>query len=173
MISIANSILFRHSTTKSHDKLREHFTQISDNLCKPDSLPDNEIAKIWDDALEFVSKIKEQEHFRKGKSADEVRNEDGVWMPPEVRLELAKYMWALTSHSPRRFMIAHNRFNQIIEGSLKNKEKEEQSGPSLKTYFLKYEKVLTNAIPIEVITYEDPIGGTIGRPFKLKASSIP
>jgi hypothetical protein len=168
LISIANSILFRHSTTKSHDKLREFFMQINDCLCKPDPLPNNEISKIWEDALEFVSKIKEQEHQQKENSAEVAGRRDIVWIPADVKLELAKHKWALTRHSPQRFMIAHSRFNQIVEGSIESKEKEEQSGPSLKTYFLKYAKVLANAIPIEVTIYDDPINVTLEQRYKIK-----
>jgi hypothetical protein len=168
MISIANSILFRHATTKSHDKLRGFFMEINNKLCKPYPLPDKEISKIWHDALEFVSEIKKQEHQRKEKSPDGTRGEDIVWMPPEVNLELAKHRWALTQHSPRRFVIAHSRFNQIVEGSIKSKEKEEQSGPSLKTYSIKYGKVLTNAIPTEVIAYKDPISMTLDQRYKIR-----
>jgi len=59
------------------------------------------------------------------------------WIPAEVKLELAKHKWALTRHNPPRFMIAHSRFNEIVEGGIESKEKQDESGPSLKTYFLK------------------------------------
>ena len=168
MISIANSILFRHSTAKSHDRLREFFMQINNKLCKPYSLPENEIAKIWEDALEFVSKIKEKEQHYEKKPVDGAKREDLVWMPSEVMQELSKHKWALIRHSPRRFVIAHNKFNQIVEGKLESEEKEEQSGPSLRTFSIKYGKVLANAIPIDVITYEDPINMTFERQYKIK-----
>jgi hypothetical protein len=168
MISIANSILFQHSTTKSHDKLRDFFIQINDSLCKPDPLPETEVSRIWEDALVFVSKIKELGQQQREKSSDVVRGEDMVWIPSEVRQELAEHKWALTRHTPPGFVIAHTRFNQIVEGSTDSREIKEQSGPSLKTCFLKYAKVLSNAIPIEVITYEDPISMTFDRRYKIK-----
>ena len=168
MISIANSILFRHSTTKSHNKLREFFMQINDCLCKPDPLSNKEVLKIWEDALEFVSRIKEQEHQHKERSADAVRREDIIWIPPEVKLELAKHKWALTRHSPPKFLIAHSRFNQVVEGGIESKEREEQSGHLLKTYYLKYAKVLTNAIPIEVTIYQDPVSMALEQQYKIK-----
>ena len=90
MISIANSILFQHSTTKSHDKLRDFFIQINDSLCKPDSLPETEVLRLWEDALDFVSKIKELGQQQREKSSDVVRGEDMVWIPSEVRQELAE-----------------------------------------------------------------------------------
>jgi hypothetical protein len=55
--------------------------QINDCLCKPDPLPNLEISKIWEDALEFVSKIKELEHQQKENSADVVRREDRMAVP--------------------------------------------------------------------------------------------
>jgi hypothetical protein len=168
MISIANSILFRHTTTTSHDRLREFFMQINDKLCKPYSLPENEITKIWEDALEFVSKIKEQEQRYGKKPVDGAKRDDIIWMPSEVMQELSEHKWALTRHSPRRFVISHNKFNQIVERKLESEEKEEQSGPSLRTFSIKYGKVLANAIPIEVITYEDPINMTFERQYKIR-----
>ena len=168
MISVANSILFRHSATKSHDKLSEFFSEINDKLCRPDPLPSKEVSRIWEDALEYVSKINQYEFQQKEKSADGVSREGLLWIPQEIKQELAKHKWALTRHSPRGFMIAHSRFNQIVDGSIKTEEKEQPPGPSLKTYTLKYGKVLANAIPIEVTIYENPIRVGLEQQYKIK-----
>lgn len=60
LISIADSILFRHLGKKSEKQLKEFFDKINHLLCEPEPLPDSEINSIWDSALDFVQRTKEE-----------------------------------------------------------------------------------------------------------------
>jgi hypothetical protein len=91
-----------------------------------------------------------------------------VWIPPNIQQELAHHKWALIWHSPQTFMIAHSKFNQILEARIDSRETKQQSGQELKTYFLKLGKIHVNAIPIEVTTFEDPISVTLEQRYKIK-----
>lgn len=55
LISIANSILFRHSGLKNNETLKNFFMQINDSLCQPEPLPEREIKNIWKSALDFAA----------------------------------------------------------------------------------------------------------------------
>ena len=58
LLSVACSILFKHSETKRNDELRYFFMQINQKCCYPIPLPDSEVEQIWTDATEFVSNSK-------------------------------------------------------------------------------------------------------------------
>src|SRR5918992_4773067 len=60
LISIADSILFRHLGKKSEKQLKEFFDKINYLLCEPEPLPDSEINSIWNSALDFVERVKEE-----------------------------------------------------------------------------------------------------------------
>ncbi len=55
LISMANSILFRHLRNGDNlDKLFGFFSEINERLCSPGPLPAEEANSIWDSALTFV-----------------------------------------------------------------------------------------------------------------------
>lgn len=60
LVSIANSILFRHLEDGSNlDKLRDFFEKINEKFCYPDSLPGDEIRSIWDSSIANVKQNKD------------------------------------------------------------------------------------------------------------------
>jgi Bifunctional DNA primase/polymerase, N-terminal len=63
LISIANSLLFSHlgkGKNKSEEWLKDFFLKINYSLCEPEPLPDSEIDNIWNSALNFVTRIREE-----------------------------------------------------------------------------------------------------------------
>jgi hypothetical protein len=61
LISIADSILFRHLGKKSEKKLKEFFDKANHLLCEPEPLPDSELNGIWNSALGFVNRVSEEQ----------------------------------------------------------------------------------------------------------------
>ncbi|HSF49642.1 MAG TPA: primase alpha helix C-terminal domain-containing protein, partial [Nitrososphaeraceae archaeon] len=56
LLSIANSVLIKHSHKISKENLKDFFTKVNDILCSP-PLPQNEVTSIWQSALEFSQKV--------------------------------------------------------------------------------------------------------------------
>jgi P4 family phage/plasmid primase-like protien len=56
LISIANSILFRHLGAKDEDVLKGFFMQVNSVLCYPEPLQEGEVNSIWNSAIDFVTK---------------------------------------------------------------------------------------------------------------------
>jgi hypothetical protein len=61
LISIADSILFRHSGRKTEEELRKFFQEVNEKLCEPEPLPDDETESIWNSALRFVEDNKKDQ----------------------------------------------------------------------------------------------------------------
>jgi len=81
LISVANSLLFNHLENKrkgkSEKELKQFFEQINRLLCEPEPLPDNELYSIWNSAVNFVSRIRENEKAKeKEKAANGKSNND-------------------------------------------------------------------------------------------------
>jgi hypothetical protein len=171
LISAANSILFRHSKTKSHDKLYAFFVDINEKLCIPESLPRKEISKIWTDALEFVSMIQEQEQEQI--QQEQEQKHEQVWIPSQVKEGLKSSRWAFKRYNPHMtFVVAESRLNQTVEARVCSVEKREDphnsNSPKMKDYFLSLRDIYINAIPIEITIYEDPITVTLDQRYKIK-----
>lgn len=58
LVSVANSILFKHSETKGNAELKSFFMQINKQCCRPTPQPDSDVEQIWKDATEYVSNSK-------------------------------------------------------------------------------------------------------------------
>ena len=58
MVSVANSILFKHSESRSNAELKVFFMQINKQCCSPTPQPDSDVEQIWKDATEYVSNSK-------------------------------------------------------------------------------------------------------------------
>ena len=87
LISFADSLLFRNLGKKSEKELRNFLEQINYHLCQPKPLPDSEIDNIWNSAVDFVSRNKEEHNairnridealsLKKSLSGDEEEGED-------------------------------------------------------------------------------------------------
>jgi hypothetical protein len=61
LISVADSILFRHLGKKSEKQLKEFFDKINYLLCEPEPLPNSELNNIWNSALGFVNRVREEQ----------------------------------------------------------------------------------------------------------------
>lgn len=65
LMSVADSLLFNHlgrrnSKINTEKQLKKFFEQINYLLCEPEPLPDSEFSNIWNSALGFVSRTREQ-----------------------------------------------------------------------------------------------------------------
>jgi P4 family phage/plasmid primase-like protien len=63
LIAVADSLLFNNIGIRKtqKEKLKDFFIEVNKRLCHPEPLPEKEINSIWNSALDFVYKIKEQE----------------------------------------------------------------------------------------------------------------
>lgn len=105
MVSIADSILLRHSRRKSHEKLQDFFFEINSKSCVPDPLPDNEVSRIWQDALEYVSRVQEQEQTfgEKNSPVGYNDNKHNILLSihdENIRKLLVKDIWTIISENP-------------------------------------------------------------------------
>ena len=156
MISVANSILFRHSKTKSHDKLRDFFIEINTRLCAPKPLPDNEISQIWDDALVFVSRVQNQEQ----EEADHNTNSNKQAVlesisDEKIRLMLSVDIWTLISENPLKFIIARQKACHICRASISYTDV--GGSPPVKKAHLNYGAILIRLFPKRVVLHENPL----------------
>jgi hypothetical protein len=96
LISAADALLFRHlgkgKNDKTEKRLRDFFEKINYALCDPEPLPESEINSIWNSALDFVTKIREEEKENNDNKND--KEESGDSEPhskssAEVLLQLA------------------------------------------------------------------------------------
>src|SRR5215204_713988 len=83
LISVANSLLFNHLENKRKGKseieLKQFFEQINRFLCEPEPLPDNELYSIWNSAVNFVSRTRENKEAKiEEKAANDKSNNDIV-----------------------------------------------------------------------------------------------
>jgi hypothetical protein len=65
LISVADSLLFNHldkGKKKTEEWLKHFFDKINHLLCVPEPLPDAEVNSIWDSALAFVTRIRQQQN---------------------------------------------------------------------------------------------------------------
>ncbi len=60
LVSIADSLLFKHSATKSNAELKRFFIQVNNQCCRPEPQPDSDVERIWKDATEYVSSSKKK-----------------------------------------------------------------------------------------------------------------
>jgi hypothetical protein len=80
LISVANSLLFNHLENKrkgkSETELKQFFEQINHLLCEPEPLPENELYSIWNSAVKFVSKTRENEKAKEMENATDDNSND-------------------------------------------------------------------------------------------------
>src|SRR5829696_54223 len=81
LISAADSLLFNHldkgKNKRTEKQLKEFFERINYLLCEPEPLPDSEINSIWNSALDFVLRIREEEQ-KKGEEDDEKEQQENI-----------------------------------------------------------------------------------------------
>jgi hypothetical protein len=82
LISVANSLLFNHLENKrkgkSEKELKQFFEQINHLLCKPEPLPENELYSIWNSAVNFVSRTRENEEAKEMENATDDNSNDNI-----------------------------------------------------------------------------------------------
>jgi hypothetical protein len=155
----ANSILFRYSTTKNHDKLEEIFKQINYQLCKPDRLPEQEIDTIWHDALKYAQTQIELETV----------------IPRDIREKLDQIgVYKVVRQNPTTLYLGDCKRDQIIKAvvlrpksSLETEKTEDkdtqtktQTKTTSKTKQLQVKDTMIDAVPINVTAFSNPIDGT-------------
>ena len=160
MVSIANSILFKHSRTKSHEKLEVFFIEINDNLCKPEPLPVKEISKIWADALEFVSRVRKHEQEQEQEQSQHSNGSNKQWIlnsvaDEKIRLMLNADIWTLISENPLKFIIARQNACHICRASISYTDM--GANPPVKKAHLNYGAILIRLYPKCVLLHENPL----------------
>ena len=153
LVFTANSMLFRHSTTKSHKTLEDVFKQINYNLCKPEPLPPQEIDAIWKDALEYAQAQIELEDI----------------IPEEIRKRLGIYR--IVKENPTTLYHADRQREQIIKavvlrpGNTVETESSEDTDKRTKTQTkttskkkkLLIKDIMIDAVPTTVTIFCNPI----------------
>jgi hypothetical protein len=85
---------------------------------------------------------------------------------------LMEYKYALKRYSPLVFIIIDNNGRRLLEARIKHNtvldDPKNPEGERHKEAYLSFGTIYLNAIPIEVILYEDPINITLGQRYKIK-----
>jgi hypothetical protein len=82
LISAADSLLFNHlgkgKTKRTEKQLRDFFERINYLLCEPEPLPESEINSIWNSAVDFVLRIREEEQKEGKEGVDEKEQQENI-----------------------------------------------------------------------------------------------
>ena len=156
LIYIADSILFRYSSTKSHDTLKDLFFKINYNLCKPEPLPNQEITQIWKDALEYALLNMKRESIIPKNIAD--------------RLKVLS-IYKVVKENPTTLYLADKERDQILKAVIlkprstveteskedQNQKTKTQTKTSTKGKQLLFKDIMIDAIPIDVTIFSNPV----------------
>jgi Bifunctional DNA primase/polymerase, N-terminal len=95
LISVADSILFNHLTRgkdKTEKELKKFFEQINHLLCEPEPLLDNELCSIWNSAVNFVSRVSENEKVKGKEKALNGESNNGIVQEENERSKKSYYV---------------------------------------------------------------------------------
>jgi hypothetical protein len=93
-----------------------------------------------------------------------------------IREGLSTHTWEIINYNPLRFIIAHTEYNQIIHALIRNRRNiiYDNGGNDTGKYelipYLQFQNIIIGAIPIDVISHEDPLKPT-ERKFTIKFST--
>jgi hypothetical protein len=93
-----------------------------------------------------------------------------------IREGLSDHTWEIINYNPLRFIIAHTEHNQIIHASVRNRRNiiYDNRGNDTGKYelipYLKLHNIVIGAIPVEIISHENPLKQT-ERKFTIKFST--
>lgn len=157
LLSVANSILFRHSKTKNHEKLETYFGEVNEKLCKPEPLPEKEASEIWTNALEFVFRVQEQEQEQEKQYASNSKKQAILQSISNetIKSMLGTDIWTLISENPLKFIVAHRSACHICRASVSYTES--GSSSPVKKAHLNYGAILIRLYPKRVILHENPL----------------
>lgn len=156
LVFTANSILFRYYNTKSHKTLEEIFRKINYTLCKPDPSPNQEITRIWTNALQYVQAAIEREKI----------------IPKEIAERLNQLgVYKIVKENPTTLYLADRRRDQILKAvilkprtTVETESKEDQDkttktqtrmSPKGKQLLIK--DIMIDAIPTDVTIFSNPV----------------
>lgn len=156
LVYTANSILFRYSIIRNHNTLKGIFIDINYKLCKPDPSPNQEIEKIWKDALEFVQNANAKENVIPSKIAENLK-------------QLGIYK--VVKENPTTLYLADHHRDEIIKAVIlkpkstvetENQEDQEQKTKTTKktnpkTKQLLVKDTMIDAIPTDITIFNNPI----------------
>ena len=77
LVKVADSILFRYSDDYDLRSLKDWFILINEHCCKPDPLPISERDKVWNDAIDYVSRKKAEQSNRILTVSEAIRENPG------------------------------------------------------------------------------------------------
>ncbi len=94
-------------------------------------------------------------------------------LDPNLRQQLSYRKWNHISYNPLKFYIAHSEHKQIIISSIKNEKINQHDGNfnfslSSEIHSLYPTKIIIEAIPVEVIRHEDPLGLSAEHKYTIK-----
>ena len=157
LVSTASMILFRYSTTKNHEKLKEIFIDINYKLCDPPS-PSQETEQIWKDALEYAQAEIERENI----------------IPKEIRSKLEQMgIYKVVKENPTLYLADRQR-DQIVKAVVekprntvktestedKDKQTKTQTKTTSKTKQLQIKDTMIDAVPTGVAVFSNPVDAT-------------
>ena len=155
LVFTANSILFRHSATKSHNTLKKIFFEINYTLCRPTALPNQEAERIWSDALVYVQAIIERENVMPAAVADRLK-QIGIY---KVVKENPTTLYLADSHRDQVLKAVVLKPKSTTETKKKEDDEEqvtEQINTSPKNKKLLIKDTMIDAVPINVTVYSNP-----------------
>jgi hypothetical protein len=167
LLSIANTLLFYHKPDRnknvSYDQLKDFLFEVNNVLCEV-KYPENDLNRIWTDALDNYDKNKpspvDDDNDDSGKYTSNSKISVFKKLSPEVQQQLSKFVcWAHTSITQPKFIIAHKDFKQIILASIKKYDvlKKDGEGHETKSY-LNLSDIIIDAIPVKITRHKDLLG---------------
>ena len=96
----------------------------------------------------------------------------GKPLASEIMKELDGMHWEYKRYNPDVLVVGHTRLNQLIDAKIdkyeKRKNPEDPNSELIEIPFLSPRNIYLNAIPIEIVKYEDPINITFGHRYRIK-----
>jgi hypothetical protein len=76
-----------------------------------------------------------------------------------IAIELEGHKWEITAYNPLKFVIAHENLKRVVHAYIKSSRVEDPKTEEVRTVNrLCMDKIIINAIPIEVILEQNPLG---------------
>lgn len=181
LLAFANSLLFnhKHNNNFSDAQLKDFLFEINECLCEV-KYPENDLNRIWTDALDHYSTRKvftDNNNDNSNTNNYPSNSKASVFkhLKPEIKQQLEKHTWTPISLSPLKLLIAHHDYKQIIQASIKrynkvvtttnsNKNEENEDVDIINEnqnetiYNLKLGTIIIRAIPVKIILNKDLLG---------------
>ena len=174
LISVADSLLFKHSAKESEDHLRKFFEKINNILCDPEPLPASEIESIWNSALRFVEEIRneqQQQYSAVATHAWTQKNDSVTSTKRSVLSDISKVLgdtdlytkfiedviyWTVISENPYKFIGVSKKRGCICRISISHSDSSDKNSVTKKAH-LNYGTVIIRLVPKNIVMHETPL----------------